>query len=315
MSRSVILATTKVDAHNTKIHKEALEGAADDICNGKYAIPITIEHDLTTMPIGKIIKAHVGKYDDNDYALYAESDIFESNYLILDGQTYVFLKSTIDDRPFSSDVKNDNDKLSILTDSVNFESYDAANDFFEELRRDCDIETSYIFRKSVIPDPELIFQLVETSVNALFIYLASKTALEKIENHVLENALTELDNLYATIKTVIFSAVKHFRPKNRPVTYVFQLCRKFLIEFIVQTADPNIVLESLAVEKLLDALDAIERLQSLFSNFLKIQLVYDIDEKVWKFNYLTTEKGEVIGTELAYNATMRKFEIAVHNEK
>lgn len=311
-----IMATTRVDAHNMQICKEALEKTADEISNGKCVPLVNIEHDLTTMPIGKVIKAHVDKYDDTDYALYMEQEIFESSYTtIVDGQTYILLKSLVDNRPFASSVDNDNDKLLVQTDSVNFESLDAAKDFFEELHNEGDIETGYIARKSVIPDPELAFQLVEKSVTALFIYLASKTAIEKVGNHIIENALTELVGLYTFIKTAIISAAKRFHPQNRPVTYVFRGYQNFLIEFVVQTTNPNIAIESIKEEKLVGALTEIEKLQCLFSNFLRIQLVYNVDAKVWEFNYLTTETGEVIGTEKAYNATVKKLDIVFPNKE
>lgn len=311
-----IMATTKVDAHNMRICKEALEKAAQDISNGECALLVNIEHDLTTMPIGKVVRAHVDKYDDTDYALYMEQDIFEKSYsTTIDGQTYIMTKSLVDDRPFASRTDNTNDKLFIQTDSVNFESFDAAKDFLSELETERDVQTGFIARKSLIPDPELAFQLVEKSVTALFIYLASKTAIEKVGNHIIENALTELDSLYSFIKKAIITAAKRFHPQNRPVTYVFRGYQNFLIEFAVQTTNPNIAIESIKEEKLLGALEEIKKLQHLFSDFLKIQLVYNVDKEVWEFNYLTTQTGEVIGTEKAYNTTVKKLDIALPDKK
>lgn len=299
-----------------RICKESLEKAAEEISNGQCALLVNIEHDPTTMPIGKVIRAHVGKYDDTDYALYSEQEIFDDCYTtIVEGQTYILLKSLIDNRPFISSVNKGNCKLIVQTDSVNFESLDAAKDFFEELHKENDIETSYIARKSVIPDPELAFQLVEKSVTALLIYLASKTAVEKVGNHIIDNALIELDSLYTFIKTTILSAAKRFHPKNRPVTYVFRGYQDFLIEFIVQTTNPNIAIESIKEEKLVGALAEIKKLQCLFTNFQKIQLVYNVNEKAWEFNYLTTEQGEVIGTEKAYNTTVKKLDITLPNKE
>ena len=96
---------------------------------------------------------------------------------------------------------------------------------------------------------------------------------------------------------------------------MFRGYQEFLIEFVVQTTNPNIAIESIKKEKLVGVLAEIEKLQRLFANFEKIQLVYNVNEGVWEFNYLTTEQGEVIGTEKAYNATVKKLDITLPNKE
>lgn len=137
-----------------------------------------------------------------------------------------------------------------------------------------DIETGYCGRKSAIPDPELVFQLLETTVNCLFIYLTSKTVIEKVGNHIIDYALSELDDLYAFIKKAIISAAKQFIPANRPVTYIFTGKHEFVIELVVQTTNPNIAIEAISEEKLISVVSEIDNLKKHFSSFSKIQLVY-----------------------------------------
>ena len=310
-----IMATTQVDAHNTRITLAALESAAEDITNGKCAPIVSVNHDPTIIPIGKIINAHVEKIDGNEHGLFFEQDIFSTFSTEVDGTKYILLKSSVDDRPLSSNFSESSEKLLIQTDSINFKSYTDAAAFLKELSGEYDIETSYFGRKSAVPDPELIFQLLETTVSSLFIYLTGKPVIEKVGNHIVDRALVELDSLYTFLKKAIFAAAKRFIPANRPVTYVFTGKHEFLIELVVQTTNPNTAIKAISEEKLLGAVNEIESLKKHFSSFLKIQLVYNTETEQWEFNYIATERGEVIGTEKSYKKSMQKIEIAFPENK
>lgn len=296
-----IAATTQVDAHNTCIALEALENAAESIVHGNSVPSVGVEHDPTIMPIGKVVNAYVEKINDSDYGLYCEQDMFSVYSIELDGTKFILQKSLIDDRPF--------------TFSFNFKSLKDADSFLNELSGEYEIETGYCVRKSAVPDPELTFQLLETTVKYLFIYLTSKTVIEKVGNHIIDQALSELNDLYAFIKKAIFSAAKQFIPANRPVTYVFTGKHEFLIELVVQTTNPNTAIEAISDEKLIGVINEIENLKKHFSSFSKIQLVYNTEIGQWEFNYIATEKGEVIGTEKSYKKSMKKIEIAFPENK
>lgn len=305
-----IAATTKIDAHNTRIALEALVEAAESINTGESVPSVGVEHDPTIMPIGKMIKAHIEKLDDVDYGLYCEQDIFSVYSTVIDGETFIVQKSLIDDRPLTSATIEDHEKLLVQTDFVNFQTLEDAKLFFEEISSLYSIETGYIGRKSMLPDPELVFQLMEATVKGLFLYLSSKTVFEKIGNHVVDRTLSELDDLYRFIKKAIISASKRFIPANRPVTYVFTGKYDFLIELVVQTTNPNIAISAISEDRLVEVITEINRLRSRFSNFTKIQLVYNEDVEKWEFNYLATEKGEIIGTEKSYKKSTKKIELA-----
>lgn len=310
-----IAATTQVDAHNTRIALEALEAAAENIVHGKYVPSVGVEHDPTIMPIGKVVNAYVEKINNNDYALYCEQDMFSAYSMERDGAKFVIQKSLIDDRPLTTSFLEQREKLLIQTDFVNFKSREDAAAFLKGLSDEYDIETGYCGRKSAIPDPELVFQLLETTVNCLFIYLTSKTVIEKVGNHIIDYALSELDDLYAFIKKAIISAAKQFIPANRPVTYIFTGKHEFVIELVVQTTNPNIAIEAISEEKLISVVSEIDNLKKHFSSFSKIQLVYNTETGQWEFNYIATDKGEVIGTEKSYKKSMKKIEIAFPENK
>ena len=310
-----IAATTQVDAHNTRIALEALENAAESIVHGNSVPSVGVEHDPTIIPIGKVVNAYVEKINDSDYGLYCEQDMFSAYPFELDGTKYILQKSLIDDRPLTSSFLEQKEKLLVQTDPVNFKSRKDAELFLNELSGEYEIETGYCGRKSAVPDPELTFQLLETTVKCLFIYLTSKTVVEKVGNHIIDHALSELDDLYAFIKKAIFSAAKQFLPANRPVTYVFTGKHEFLIELVVQTTNPNTAIEAISEEKLIGVVSEIENLKKHFSSFSKIQLVYNTETEQWEFNYIATEKGEVIGTEKSYKKSMKKIEIVFPENK
>lgn len=52
-----------------------------------------------------------------------------------------------------------------------------------------------------------------------------------------------------------------------------------------------------------------------FSSFVKIQLVYNTEKGQWEFNYIATEKGEVIGTEKSFKKSLKKIELAFPENK
>jgi len=309
-----IAATTKVDAHNIRIAKEALEQAAHDINEGKCAPAVVIEHDLTILPIGKVYKAFVDSFDEEDYALHIEQEIFENvSSTIVNGEKYMVVKSDVDDRPFASDIISNNEKLIVGTDSVNFESDEKAKEYLNGLRAEFDIDVQRFCRKSVIPDPELVFQLVENSVKYLLIYLCSKQVVERVGDVLVDTAVNEAKNLYALVKKAIKAGSKYLIPENRPVTYIFKGSFNYIIELIVKTTNPDVAISALNKEKLKEAIDKIDNIKEQFPKILRVQLIYNENEDKWEFNYLTTEVGVVIGTEQSYKKAAKLAEIYLGN--
>ena len=309
-----IAATTKVDAHNMIMTKEALENAAHDVNASEYVPSVGIEHDLTIFPIGKVYKAFVDRFDEEDYALHIEQEIFENiSSITIGGEKYIVAKSDIDDRPFASDIITNNEKFILKTDSVNFESYEKSKEYLESLQAEFDIDVKYICRKSVIPDPELVFELINDSIKYLLIYLCSKQVVERIGEALVSTALNEAKTLYALVKKTIKTGSKYLIPKNRPVTYVFRGNLDYVIELIIKTTNPDKAINAINKEKLKGAIDKIDSIKEQFSKIRRVQLVYNENEDKWEFNYLTTETGEVIGTEKSYKKSAKFVEMYYGN--
>jgi len=303
-------ATTEIDAHKMQISKEALEKAAHDINEGKYVPTVGIEHDLTILPIGKVYKASVDRFGEKDYALHIEQEIFENiSSATINGENYIVLKSDVDERPFVLDKISNNKKLTIETDLVNFESIEKSKEYLDSLRAEYDINFEPIARKSVIPDPELVFELAQNSVKYLLIYLCSKQVVERVGDALVDAVLNEANKLYVLVKKAIKTGSKYLIPQNRPVTYVFKGSLNYIIELIIKTTNPDVAISALNKEKLKEAIEKIDSVKEQFPKMCRVQLIYNENQDKWEFNYLTTETGEVIGTEKAYSKSAKLMEI------
>ena len=67
---------------------------------------------------------------------------------------------------------------------------------------------------------------------------------------------------------------------------------------------------SILDQKIQVILTELEHLRSQFADITKVQLTYNCEVHEWEFNFLTTDKGEVIGTEESYKKSVRKIDLA-----
>lgn len=72
-----VWATTRVDRHGGRFTREALEGAAEQ-ARSAY-IPILFNHDPRVPPLGRTGRTFVEELPDGEWALVAESEIFETS--------------------------------------------------------------------------------------------------------------------------------------------------------------------------------------------------------------------------------------------
>jgi hypothetical protein len=70
-----IMATTRVDRHGDRFTREALENAADQVKSA--FLPVLFNHDPRHPPLGRTLEAHLVQLDDDEWALVAESEIFD----------------------------------------------------------------------------------------------------------------------------------------------------------------------------------------------------------------------------------------------
>src|SRR6185503_12734092 len=185
MKQTGIMATTQVDLQFQRFTRAALVDLAARINSGARPC-LTIEHDPTLPPFGKIIKAWVEIRDDGEYQLVAEREIFEkSSWAELKDGTKIFRQeSETDISPFADRYEALPLGSVICYDPTNFESKEVFDSFVQEIRTDSgeDFSTTVFGRKSFIPDPEVIVRITETVAK----YLIASKVLQKAGDKVID---------------------------------------------------------------------------------------------------------------------------------
>lgn len=307
-----IMATTHIDRHNMKFTKEALESGAAQI-NGPRKPKVGVEHDSTVPPLGKILKGWVEPTEDGEYRLLKIAEIFEGFKVITltDGATLLKQECETDRSPFLLNDEIKSEEFVLAYDRINFESEENLKSFIEEIKSTTDtaFEEAEFFRKSEIPDPEIIIRLSKLLVH----YLIAKNVLDKAGDQIIELALQEIAKFYSFVRSAVITALKYAKPKNRPITYIFELPGKPFIEFVARSNDSNAVLSALIEKNMITALDRAKQLTPMFQAE-KIQFLLD-EKGQWEFNYLLSETGAVIGTERSFLRRDRRVQLMLSGIK
>ncbi len=312
MRKIAVVSTTHIDRHNTRITKEALEKAANQINNGKKPA-ITIEHDITLPPVGQIVRAWVEPTEDGEHKLFTEQDYFEKEGPITlpDGSSGAIRESDTTHYAFVDKEGDIPEQIILKADPVNFTSFKRYEDFLDDVRTASPIsfEHGEIGRKAHIPDPEVII----TIGKGVLAYLAAKGMIDKfgskIADKLSDKVSEDIVDFYIWVKSVAVKAADYIVPKNRPITYVFSFPIQPHTELIARTSDPDEVAASIMEDNLEKPLKQVvefrEKLGATRVQFL-------LNEKgEWKFNYLLTNKGQVIGTELSFSRKARQIDLPI----
>lgn len=295
-------ATTEIDRHNCRIAKEALEVAANDVNNSGSVPSVGLNHDRTIMPFGKVIRAEVLPMDNGEFKMEITQEIFEHDYIIEleNGLRFIMNRSNSDVRPFAEE-NNDSENIVVSIDYVNFETQEGITEI-QSIVKEYSAENGIISRKSFIPDPEMVIQISNGVVGVLL----SKKIIDSVGDRVVNNLLDEVDKFYALVRSLIIKYSKLVIPKNRPQTYVFKMWLDFNIELVVVTNSADEVMASIEKEKLEGIHEKIKDLKIHF-DLNRVQFLYT--DGGWVFNYLCTNKGEVIGTEMSYKRRTKALEL------
>jgi len=306
MKEVQVIATSHIDLHNERIAREALEKAAEDINNGSRPL-LTIEHDLTLPPRGKMIRAWVEKRTDDEYQLVALLEYFDKpeNITLQDGTQLVKEESDSDQKPFPNRYSLLPDGYTISYDHTNFQSPAAIKRFIREIETDSgtQLHVREFGRKSYIPDPEIILKIAESVAGILI----TKKLLDKAGDKLIDLATDEIAKFYNLVKATVVTTAKYARPKNRPRTYVFVIPGNPIIEFVACSTDTDLVLSSVLLDKLQAHVSNALEMHEMF-NADKIQYLLDPSGS-WKFNYLLTKTGTVIGTPAAHVRRAQRLEL------
>lgn len=295
-SQRFVMSSSHVDKHGTVMTKEALESALKFI-NGKRKPRLGLDHNQTFPPLGRINNGEVIQGEDGAYYLVADQEYFDTveSLTLQNGLELIRESFTDENFPFVECEFESCEKIEILYDSVNFDSYQSGKKFIKDLEENSaiDFKGSEFMRKSEIPDPEIIVRLTEILVIAIGI------GLRKIPEKLGEAIGDDLVKFYKLLTNTIKKSISELRPKNQPIHFIVELpVEKTKVELVVTTRNSDTAINAYKKEIIKNLKQEIEICIKSF-NAEKIQYCLN-EENKWELNYLLTKDGKVIGTKKSF---------------
>lgn len=292
MRQTMLAATTRWK--NSPYTREVLQHMAEQQ-NGNSALMITIEHDRTVPPSGKVLRAWIEQAADGELDLYQEQEFFGDPETILgpDGEELFLCKSAIDGRPFiGCSAEPPSSEITIVSiDRANFENDKDLKAFADEIAEVGQYRKGMIPRYSAVPDP---LTIIEIAVAWTLASSLTKKTSDKCSEVIANGAADEIAQAGKFAKKALIGLVKHAVPKKDPVAII-----------VIQTCDPVVELVFTDAEKELADLDpaVIEKALQDAINYkrlmkaTKVQFVFNGTK--WTMSFLVTEDGAAIGTDRA----------------
>jgi hypothetical protein len=299
------MASTHVDSHGDMITKEALEDLSVKINSGEKKIKMSVEHRRDFPPMGRLENAQVVEKDGFHYLLVDMVSFPDPEPVVWNPKLRIqqfddaFQFIEVDDSQLT--------KIEVAFDTINFPSREQAFSFAEKIEEEMPdaIKVNFFGRKSDIPDPEIVFRFLEFQA----LYQFSTPILKKIGEAVADKFAEALvEKSFGTMKhliKVLRDSLRQMIPKNKPVAVIFEIPGKPHIELIAKTRDEYSIKKAFT-KKRLDKVKA--EITGLLTEVpvAKIQFLMTSDSR-WKFNYLITERGQVIGTKESFEQRTKVY--------
>ncbi len=311
-----ILATTAIverGSYSERITKEALEAVAGQV-EESDAIPMTIDHDPFSLPIGKIEKAWVEQIKE-DYALVAQIHV-EDGYSIVthlrSGDDLVLFRFEDSPKPLAgrSYVGDQilNDTLSV--DLAKFAKLEEYASFESDVRSIDDkiICENKIGRYSVTPEPFMQFVLSNPDIaSALAFGVWMLRRAEKFVRYTVDETLRKVgdeiaDSLSKKMKAILRSYKRsRAHDKRAPVIQIVIPGELELILLVKTEFDEDF--PTIELRKLVEEMDKYGDLLQGASS----AVFGRVGANDWELQYLTMRTGEVVGSVDCYNRTMGRL--------
>lgn len=309
MKRRCILATTHVDRHNDRLTLGALESLAAQINSTRKPL-VTIEHDLTIPPIGKMLSAWVESSDDGQYQLVVEQEIFEQAqaFVLSDGSTVIVSESESDRNPFTDHYSEVAKGWAVGFDPRNLEP-GAGTAIIEDIANEAGVEIDAVqfSRKAILPDPEFVLYIAAALAPAIVAANIGSKMVEKAVERLADVVADDVAEFYKVARGLVLRSVKSALPINRPITYAIIVPGTPVLEFVIQSRDPDLILKAILIDKLRAAAAKAHDLRTNFAA-MKIQFILD-DSGEWRFNYLLTSTGAVVGTPMSLGRQVERMKL------
>ena len=300
MIRKQIIATNELDRQNQIIPMPVLNDMAVLISTSDSATRMSVMHDATLLPVGKVISGELIDLENGIVALETKIDDFMDDFKLIlgpDDEPMYLGQSSIDFRPFTEHSERFEGDLVVSLNPIDFskQSYD------EIIRYVMDSEMGEVeshAQKAAEPEIEILFRLATN----LLLYLTTKKAFDKMAEKISEDIASGYDKV-KRIVGFIFSRIA-----GKRTTFVITGPDQVL-ELIVRCDSAETFNKAMEEKDSGYIADTFERYCQIFPDGInKIQFLFNKATNKWELNYLTSNSGEVIGTEKCYKNTKRIYD-------
>lgn len=299
-----VITSDHVDAHGEVMSLSVLESLVNTINHGK-TLRMGVDHRPDFPPKGIIASAELVKEKDH-HLVVAEFRPFTKQENVSWHPDLV--KESFDqDIDFIEIEAEELDRATVSIDPANFSSWEAADRFLEEMEKDEEFSAQQHGRKSLIPDPEIIFTFAKSALIYQILKPLAKKVGEEIGTEIAQAIVKPFKEWTITLGKKIKRFASSTYPANKPTVIILDLPGKPQIQLLARTRDEKLIIKGLRIEKLEKVKTETKEL-SKHVDIAKIQFVLS-EKGNWKLNYLITAKGESIGTREAIARRDHKFEL------
>jgi hypothetical protein len=288
----MIAATTRVDAHGMMHTKESLESMVRQCNQGESAIRMGIEHDMSVPPLGKCVDAELVEIDGGHAVVLDQRQWnVRAKVRLPDGSVAVVESLSDDARPLkANDRGSDEHDFTVAFDPVNLGGFEDFTQIHCPQFIQMGIHPEQFFRKSTIPDPEIVI----TAIKSVVAYLGLRTLGKAIGKEIAEKVSRDVGVWYDKIKLMAAHYVSQMKPSNKPITYILVVPGEPKLEIVVQ--GPS--LEKLAEVMSLEYLEKVASLADHVNLSIPLVSIQYLDRGDGpKLNYMLTRDGKVISEE------------------
>lgn len=289
-----IIATTHM-VRNTVLTLEALENAAKQITENERKVAVLADHDHSCPPLGMTVAGRVVKIEGGHHGLKAVYAYYGKPVDVeLPNGDSGFLQE-LPEHPYPLTLSDfrESELPDIQVDPANFDGFEHTSTFLREIQAiapELEYKTGIMERRALIPDPEVVFSLGLSLSATWFVARVSKAAADAIEPRLKRFFDVIIETVLKTAKTAI--------PSLRPITYIVKVNGKPNVDFVVKSRDPNLIISAFSN----DFSGIQKQVVALSSRFDAEMIQFLLDEEgQWKFNYLLTHDGKVIGSKMSYD--------------
>lgn len=154
------------------------------------------------MPVCKVIKGSVVDLPDNSLGVEAQIDDSICDFHKIEGPDKQILyrgESVIDKRPFMELEADGKEKSTVMLSPLNF-GEDDYDELIHIIYDECDALVKNSIRKSFIPAPEIVIQVIMGTI----FYLTTKNTVNQVSEKLADKISDDVENIYDNLKKILY---------------------------------------------------------------------------------------------------------------